>query len=1176
MPPRISVIVPVYNVDRYLVPCLESIATQTFGDLEVIMVDDGSTDGSAALAEDFAGRDPRFRLVQQTNGGLSKARNTGIEVATGEFVAFVDSDDVLPPTAYELLIGALEKTGSDFATGNVYRLTAGGTSQARFLARTFAETRFKTHVTRDRSLLADRTAWNKLFRRPFWEAHGWRFPEGRYNEDIPVILPAHFAARSVDVISEPVYYYRIREGGNLSITQRRVEEKALLDRMSAVEYVSDYLAERGPRRVKRWYDVSVVADDLSYYLNALESADDHYRALFLDRVNAFLDRVKPRALRGLPTMERLKWHLVRRRMMPELLELLRFQREDFSDTPPVRIRGHYYADHPFRTDPSAKIPPSLFCVDRELRLHAELERMRWEGAKLRIDGWAVVEGVGAPERGAQKVTLTALRPGRLARVRLRVPLIGIRSRARVVPRPDLAGARGVGMTDTSWAGFAATLPARRLRTAGRWRDREWNLYVTVKVGRLRRRRVRYVLDGVSPPRAAERTLSGGAVARISPSPTGEVRLSVRTRWARITGQQVADGALELSGELRTPPADSKQRLELRRSDGTDVRRYPLTIDRAPTPATFRAVVPLHEVLAEGAHPDGDPGTAIPDDPTWQVSITGSGLRVRVALAAETPEAAWREGGQEVALVRSIEGHADIVARPPQATVTAARWTDAGELELQGDTRLPDAREVVLLEPNTLQRHAFPLTDDAPGRFTLRAAPARIPSLAGELPLTEGSWELYVRGEGGEVPLRLARTLHAQLPLQTIVEHKRFSLSATIDDRAKLVVRRDLDDDERGRAQQRRLRESAYARRRQEPLEDVVVYTSFRGRQYSDNPRAIHEELVRREVPLRHLWVVRDGMCRVPRSATVVRDGSREHYDAMARARYVVSNDHFPDWFARRPDQVCLQTWHGTPLKRLGLDVSEMRGTIRRFQRRWDQQVANWQHVLSPNRFSTPILQRAYAIGGEMLETGYPRVDALARADRDVLSGRLRRQLGVPDHKRVVLYAPTYRDHVKDARGRYRLELRLDLERLHDAVGDDCVILFRKHHYIVDPVPATSDGFVRDVSSYPDGTELLLAADVLVTDYSSMMVDFANTGRPMLFYTYDLDAYRDEIRGFYLDLVETAPGPMLRTTDELIAALQDLDGVQQEFQQRYSDFAATFCELDDGRAAARVVDRVFAP
>ena len=136
----------------------------------------------------------------------------------------------------------------------------------------------------------------------------------------------------------------------------------------------------------------------------------------------------------------------------------------------------------------------------------------------------------------------------------------------------------------------------------------------------------------------------------------------------------------------------------------------------------------------------------------------------------------------------------------------------------------------------------------------------------------------------------------------------------------------------------------------------------------------------------------------------------------------------------------------------------------------------------------------------------------------------------------MLYAPTYRDQVVDRRGRFRLDLQLDLERLRAAVGDDTVILFRKHHYIADAVPATADGFVRDVSSFPDGTELMLAADVLITDYSSMMVDFANTGRPMLFYTYDLDAYADEIRGFYLDFVETVPGPLLRTTDEVADAL----------------------------------------
>ena len=155
----------------------------------------------------------------------------------------------------------------------------------------------------------------------------------------------------------------------------------------------------------------------------------------------------------------------------------------------------------------------------------------------------------------------------------------------------------------------------------------------------------------------------------------------------------------------------------------------------------------------------------------------------------------------------------------------------------------------------------------------------------------------------------------------------------------------------------------------------------------------------------------------------------------------------------------------------------------------------------------------------------------------------------------MLYVPTFRDQVTDRKGRYRLDLHLDIERLREAVGDDTVILFRKHHYVLDPVPATADGFVLDVSSYPDATELMLAADVLLTDYSSMMFDFANTGRPMVFFTYDLDTYRDEVRGFYFDFLERAPGPLLATSDEVAEALRDPEALLEEVEVEAADLVA---------------------
>jgi CDP-glycerol glycerophosphotransferase len=339
----ISVVVPIYNVEDYVAECLESVAAQTVDDLEVVMVDDGSTDSSAAIARAFAARDSRFRLLSRPNGGLSRARNTGIEAARGDFIAFLDSDDLLPPDAYELLLRALEQTGSDFATGNVLRRNSWGTSQALFLADTFAATRLGTHVTEFPLLLADRTAWNKLWRRRFWDEHAGRFPEGVVHEDIPVVLPAHFKARSVDVIANPVYLYRSRDDGQLSITQRRREPKVLRDRLAAIAHVSDYLAAHGPAGARRRYHERVLVDDLRLHLLVLDSADAGYQQLFLDAANEFLDGADADILESLPPPHRRTWQLVRRRELPELLRIVRAETRPtlkmrLARRVPVRIR----------------------------------------------------------------------------------------------------------------------------------------------------------------------------------------------------------------------------------------------------------------------------------------------------------------------------------------------------------------------------------------------------------------------------------------------------------------------------------------------------------------------------------------------------------------------------------------------------------------------------------------------------------------------------------------------------------------------------------------------------------------------------------------------------------------------------------------------------------------------
>jgi CDP-glycerol glycerophosphotransferase len=362
--PRVSVIVPMFNVEAYLEECLDSLLRQD-ADFEAILIDDGSTDASGAIADRYASNDGRFRIVRQDNAGLGNARNAGVALASGEFLFFLDSDDKLPPGTLRRLLGTLDRTGSDFASGDIHRFDSRGEWPAAFLARTFMVSRRRTHVSRFRWLVSDRMAQNKLWRRSFWEAHRFRFPEGVLHEDIPVVIPAHFLARSVDVVREPVYLYREREDDTRSITQRRAELRSLRDRLAAVEQASAFLAERSPQ-VKRWYDESVVEDDLRYHLDVLDEASEEYRELFLDRANAFLDRAGPGVEDRLPAIQRLKWHLVRRRLLPELLEVVRFQKAGGAKRK-VRIGGRMYGDFPFLDDPALAIPRKIYRLDTARR-----------------------------------------------------------------------------------------------------------------------------------------------------------------------------------------------------------------------------------------------------------------------------------------------------------------------------------------------------------------------------------------------------------------------------------------------------------------------------------------------------------------------------------------------------------------------------------------------------------------------------------------------------------------------------------------------------------------------------------------------------------------------------------------------------------------------------------------
>lgn len=360
-----------------------------------------------------------------------------------------------------------------------------------------------------------------------------------------------------------------------------------------------------------------------------------------------------------------------------------------------------------------------------------------------------------------------------------------------------------------------------------------------------------------------------------------------------------------------------------------------------------------------------------------------------------------------------------------------------------------------------------------------------------------------------------------------------------------------------------------------PRTRTVVFESGSGKQYTGNPRAIYEELARRDSGLRTVWSTTSTFRPLDLATRKVAPKTPRFYWTLGRARFWVSDQNLGLDIRPGRRTFYLQSWHGTPLKRMQHDAVSQAGRKEGYLERVTRQTGYWSALLSPSPYATERFRSAFRFDGEVLEAGYPRNDVLAGDDLEARRVATRSRLGVRPDARLALFAPTFRDNARDSR-RYLFRPGLDFESLAGQLPEDVVFLVRAHHVTRKGVrvPVELRERVLDVTDYEDAQDLLAASDVLITDYSSSMFDFALTRRPMLFFCPDLEEYAG-LRGFYFDFEQQAPGPILHKQEELVDALHDLDSIGERYRDEIEAFVARFGPLDDGGAAARVVDDLLA-
>ena len=362
-------------------------------------------------------------------------------------------------------------------------------------------------------------------------------------------------------------------------------------------------------------------------------------------------------------------------------------------------------------------------------------------------------------------------------------------------------------------------------------------------------------------------------------------------------------------------------------------------------------------------------------------------------------------------------------------------------------------------------------------------------------------------------------------------------------------------------------------------EKIILFESGNGRNYSGNPRYIYEEILNQGLndEFKCVWSLIDTDIKIPGNPVKVRRSYFKFlYYTLRSGAWIFDARHL--YYLRKNKKAkYVQTWHGTPLKKLALDMEymDMNGSqdIERYHQEFRDNSLLWQYLISQNPFSSEIFRSAFDFKGEMLEIGYPRNDILINRNNAEDIDEIKGRFNIPKDKKIILYAPTWRDNQYHDNNEYKFATEMDFDKMHKELGDEYVLAIRLHpnyanfcdeEHPIDLEALCEKHDIIDFTGYKDEQKLLLLSDILIADYSSIMVDYTILKKPIILFAYDLDDYLNKERGFYFDYKENVPGKIVYDMDELIDSIKEedfkLDKLEEFFRLQFGDFKANSSNL----------------
>ena len=1109
--PTLSVIVPAFNASEFIDRCLKSILSQRGVSLEVIVIDDGSTDDTVEKASQHSSGDKPVTVLTGPNEGPARARNRGIGAASGKYITFADADDEVLTDAYSTLVDSLERTGSDIATGAYVRVGSAGRSRPKLTARVHARQRLAVRLDDMPELLEEPVLWNKVYRQDFWTRHvGEMWGFSNYEDQEPVYR-ALVGAAAIDVLTNDVYAWRLADGRDTR-SKRKAELSDLQSKLEVIDALRNTLNHAPDHVVEQAYAIWM-GTDLAMHAEYLDTANKRFRKTLCEAAKSLRKSMPKGAWKLMPAQERLYMWVVASGDLEDIEEVLGTRMEETRAVPLELVDGTWTVAPTYLSRLKTNVPQRLLKAQHiDFRPVVIVRNARWIGEQqIELQGCAYIPGI---DPGQTTFRLQGVMDG--------ATVLDVSVETRNDNRVDL----DVGDPWRTYeaGGFIARIDVAGLRDIS---PRGIDLFGS------------FEMQGMHLQAPA---VSTAVVGMLAPSPIRDSgRLTV-----------VADDRSELSIRPVAMPADPVivKNVDFRGRDVT------VTLDGS---ANVRGLA-LHTAGNQFALEAIGPSVFFATLPELPDRFQAHGER-QWKLLAKTTEGNDVDvyhatvdyllpGTSCVRLAANSAGKVRLAQRFRRVTVTGAT-NDRDRLLIIGRIDPPEKLKIVLksseqtIEPDESVLHADGSFTAVYDLTTTGAEGGKVAALAGGYHVRYGETPDKVDGwakVAGKLAIR---------PVDCFTEWNTLRVEGKNSGAVSVLASPPWSASERSKYGRFQLRDKNWG-----PLTDGIVFESYNGKSANDNPRAIFDAIrqTRTDIPL--YWSVRDRRVDVPKGGVPVVEGTAAWHRALATSRMWINNNNFPYYVRKRLGQFYLQTWHGTPIKRLLRDMPRRKAPLT-YRRLMATEVPQWDLLLAQNKQAAEDLSTGLGYEGPIEISEYPRNRRLLGVMQK--PEMIERRLGALTSKRVILFAPTWRNKNRNGE-KLDWNAQLDLHSLAEITNS--TVLVRAHHIIERPDHKWNSSRVIDISDWVHIEEIMGISDILITDYSSIAFDFKLTGRPVIRFITDENEYLRE-RGVYANSHDNVGDGFARDFDSLV----DLIGVLKPISPQTT---MTDCEISVQRILSSIL------